>query len=481
MNAVTLGIPRILVSGTGPGVGKSTVSIGLTYELRRRRHSVSCAVLGPRLGQAAILKRVSGRSVRCLDPHLLSSDQILVSLFQAGVGADYVVIDGQEGLFDGPVAGVFRGSDAEMAALTKSQVVLVADGRSYGASIAGVQKGFSALAGGARTDGGFDVAGMIINRVERIPAVGAQCRDDRDMQFFGKALAAFGMNGPLGIVPEFPHGCEFPRMPPRQERNETLLPRQFLVELQKQVQTNVDVPGIMERAELAPAVSVVDFSYEPMHRRCRIAVSEDSCFHLMFQDNLEWLRYYGAELVTFSPLADEGLPRMIGAVYLTGASLAEYAVELARNRGMLNALRQFSEAGGVVYSEGGGTAYLCKDFKPEGASEAIPGVGVLPMSAVAERGTFEYEEAVTFEESILGRPGLVVKGISTGEWKAKNEERMLKSLKIGRAEGGPAPEGFSPGAQVFSTFRFLHFGSNPQLARNLADAAEVVEPTGASA
>ncbi len=479
MSAVTLGIPRVIISGTGRGVGKSTIALGLAYELRRRRHSVSCVVLGPRLGQAAILKRAVGRSARCLDPRLLNTEQILISLFQAGVGADYVIIDGQDGLFDGPQVGSFDGTDAEMAALTKSPVALVVDARGYGGSVAAVEKGFSTLAGGARADGGFELAGSILNRVDRIAAEGAVSKETVDAAYFGKAFAAFGMNPPIGFMPEFDHGCTFPHSPPTQERNETLLPRQFFIDLQTQVGSNIDIQALMEKAELAPAVSIVDFSYEPMHRRCRIAVSEDSCFHLMFQDNLEWLRYYGAELVTFSPLADEGLPKKIGAVYLSGACLAEYAGELSRNRNMIEALRDFAERGGVIYAEGASTAYLSRDFKPEGATEPVPGVGLLPMSSLAERTGLHYEEAVTYEESVLGRPGLVVRGICTGEWKTKKEERMLKALKIARGGGVPVPEGFSPGAQIFATFRFLHFGSNPQFAKNLADAAEVVEPTGA--
>ena len=274
MNVVSLSMPRVIVSSTGSGVGKSLISLGLAYELRRRRQSVSCAVLGPRLAQATILKRVAGRSARCLDPRLLSSSQILASMFQAGVGADFIIIEGQSGVFDGTEVGSFAGSDAEMAALTKTPVVLVVDARGLGASVAALVKGFSVLAQGARVEGGFDIAGAILNRASVGSSAGTSVA--RDAAYYGKALEAFGMPAPLGVLPEFFHESRFPGDTITQQKNETLLPRQFLVELHRLVQQHVDIDRLVEQAEMAPAVPIPDFSYDPMHRRCRIAVSDDS-------------------------------------------------------------------------------------------------------------------------------------------------------------------------------------------------------------
>jgi cobyrinic acid a,c-diamide synthase len=473
MAVENLGIPRVIISGTGAGVGKSLITMGLAYELRRRRHSVSCAVLGPQIAQTTILKRIAGRSARCLDEGLLSSSQLLVSLFQSGVGADFVLIEGRNGLFDGTPVGTFRGSDAEMAALTKSPVVLVVDARGFGASVAALIKGFSVLSGGSRTNGGFDIGGTILNRADL--GTGKQAKD---LAYYNKALDSFGMSPLLGLMPEFVHDAVFPSGIIHQGKNETLLPRQFLVELQRLVQQHVDIDRLIEQAELAPAVSIADFSYEPMPRRCRIAVSDDSCFHLCFQDNLEWLRYFGAELVTFSPLADSELPKKIGAVYLTGASLPAYAEELGRNTSMMHSLAAFADSGGVVYAEGSGAAYLCRDYRPEDAPRSVPGVGIVDASAVFDSAGFSYDESVTIEETVLGRPGLVVRGINTGEWRTSRDERVMLAMRVSRNSKPAVMDAFSPGPQIIATFSLLHFGSNPQVARNLADAAEVVLPTG---
>jgi len=468
-----LAVPRLLISGAGSGVGKSMIMAGLAYEFRRRSMSVSCCVLGSHLSQAAILRRISGRFVRVLDERVLTEAQILVSLFQAGVGADLVLIEGRRGIFDGLEPGSFRGADAQFAALTRTPAVIVADSRGLGASIAALVKGCTDLAGSSRTVGGFDVAGAILNRTELGSGKGA-----RNREFYERGMEAFEMPKLLGVLPEFHHDATFPQNDVSQQKNETLLPRQFLVDLGKLVGQHVDIDRIVEAAELAPAVQLSDYSNLPMGRRCRIAVSDDSCFSLVVNDNLDLLRYFGAELISFSPLADDKVPSRVGALYLTGACLHEYLNDLRQNSSMMQSIRDFSEKGGVIYAEGGGSAYLCRDFRCDGVDKPSEGVGLIPLSAVHDTAGFSYQDGVTLEESVIGRGGMTFRGLNTGEWRGTKEDRLVKAFRISR-DGKPTfVEGYSPGPQILCTFSFLHFGSNPILAKNLADAAEVVAPVG---
>jgi hypothetical protein len=54
----------------------------------------------------------------------------------------------------------------------------------------------------------------------------------------------------------------------------------------------------------------------------------------------------------------------------------------------------------------------------------------------------------------------------------------MLAMRVSRNSKPAVMDAFSPGPQIIATFSLLHFGSNPQVARNLADAAEVVLPTG---
>lgn len=460
-----LAVPRFIVSGVAPGVGKSLLCLGLSVALRKRNLSLSCCVISPNLTQAVIHKRISGRYVRCLDEKILSAGQILSAVHHAGVGADIVMIEGNAGLYDGWSPGSLRGSDAEIASITKSPVILVADVRGFGNSLVALLKGYCEFAKG------FDVAGVIANRIQRGDEVETQ-----DKVYFDCALQAAGLSSLLGAVPEIRGAVPMPRMLASQNENKTSLPRQFIVDVGNLVSDHIDVDGLIMRANNVASVRFEDYEDLPSGRRCKIALSDDSCFSVGFQDNLDLLKYYGAELVAFSPLADMALPRKIGGIYISGAYLNEYGRELAANESMKQSIREFADSGGIIYTEGGGSAYLCSEFQPDPAGEILQGVGIIPACAVYEpKETFSYADSVTVEESVFGRQGLIVKGISTGEWRLKSDAQLLKALRISVA-GNPAyQEGYSPGAQILSTFMFAHWGSNPIIAKNIVDGAEVVK------
>ncbi len=455
-------IPRLIISGSSTGVGKTLLTMGIAYELRKRRLSTSCCVSGARLAQAAILKRVCGRYVRSIDDRLLTSAQTVLSLRHASLGADIILIDGKNGLYDGSSPGAFGGSDAELAALTSSPVVLVVDARGFGSSLAVLYKGY---ADSAR---GFKVEGALINH-----SAPEELKHQRDIEFFKESFEAYGFDSPLGLVPHGNVEGVVPLPGVSQAKNTTVLPRQFFVELERLVRNNVDVDRIIELANGARPVEIEDTVGPPATRRCRIAVSDDSCFCAGFQDNLDLLRYFGAELVPFSPLADEDLPKNIGGVYITGAYLSDYAEELAGNICIRNSLQEFANAGGVVFSEGAGTAWLCRDYRVDPQASLIPGVGLINATAVGGSSGAAYYEGVTIDESILGRAGLILKSINTGEWKISTDERLMVTMRVSRPGVPMTSEGYSPTAQLFATFHFFHFGSNPLVARSIIDAAQI--------
>lgn len=460
-----LAVPRVLLSGTHTGVGKTLLGIGLTHELRRRNVSLSCCVIGPNLLQAIVLKRLSGRYVRCLDQNLLSSSQILTSCYMSSLGSDLVLLHGNRGLYDGNLAGSIAGSDAELAILTRTPVTLVVDGRGFGNSVAALFKGFSDFGAG------FDLIGAILNNLS------SEQLDEHPRQFYDHCMRQVDLAPTLGVVPQLPGTHAVPPRGASQQKIETSIARQLLIDLGNLVSQHVDIEELVEKAGNVVSLRLESFEHKPSARRARIAVSDDSCFNICFQDNLDLLRYHGAELVSFSPLADSSLPDNIGGLYLCGACLNEYAGDIAANQSMRDSIRDFAHSGGVVYSEGSGTAYLCDQFHVSDQPDAYPGVGLIPGTAQATQYQFNYIEGVSVEDSILGRPGLILKGIMTGEWALRGSNQMMRSFRVSYDNSPPEHEGFSPGAQIVSTFMFIHMGSNPELAKNFVDSVEIAQRT----
>ena len=454
--------PRILISGLQDNPGKVLIAMGLIQELRKRGVSVSCCVTGSNITQSLVFKRISGRYVRSLDDQVLSSSQTVLSLAGAALGSDIVVIVGEKGLFDGSEHGSLLGTNADLASNTDTPTLLVLDVTHIDASVVALLKGAQELASG------FSVVSTILNRVSK------DKRGKRD--YYQSAFDSYGLEAPIGYVPEEDPPIKVPPRGLSETVNQTLLPTQFFTSAGNLINEYVDVNKIIEVAQNASPISldIEDFAISP--RKTKIAVTDDSCFGIIYQDNLDLLRFYGAEIITFSPLADSSIPRDIGALYITGGFIDEYGEQLSENISMAASIREFAENGGVLYSEGSGTAYLCKEFSSGEPRSRFTGVGIIPAIADRTQPEVDYVDAVTIEETVFGMPGLILKGITNSQWKINDEEAMIKGLRISRDNASTLHEGYSPLAQVIATTALFHFGSNPEIAKNIADAAEITCP-----
>ena len=463
--------PRVIITGTNQGVGKSLITMGLILALRKQNVSVSCCIHGSNLFNSILYQRLIRRYVRCIDNNLLTVNQINSTIDSSCVGSDLLIIDGKNGLYDGELSNNFMGSDAELSHNSRTPAILVIDAYKYSNSIGALVRGYveSAL--------GFDIAGTILNKIENQNMKGISLRTTKDRLYYESIYKLFQIPEFLSTFPELNDCSFFPTSIPSQTKNTISLPRQFFIDLGQIATEHINLDKILEIASSAPKLPVDQIRSNPYRRRCKIAVSEDTCFNLCFHDNIELLKFFGAEIVTFSPLADLSLPKKIGAVYITGGFLNDYGQDMHTNESMKNALRDFASKGGVIFSEGSGTAYLCEKFIKdiETPSEFYEGVGLIKGNAINTASKFEYFDAVTSEESVLGRPGLELKGIDIGDWKLDYSKKTnVRSLKVSPRNRPPEEEGFSPGPQIFGTFRFLHLGSNIEIAKNIVDAAEVV-------
>lgn len=466
-------VPRFILSSTTSGIGKSLLGIGLSVAFKKRDINLSCCVIGPRLAEATAFRRMSRRFVYSLDEKLLSREQMISCIYNAGVGADLLFIEGHKGLYDGYISGLYRGSDASIAELTKTPVVLAFDSRGFEASIAAVIKGYTELARG------FQVSASIANRMPI-----DQNRRDELKATFDDALIEAGLPTLVGAVPEIEINEHEPIDQVSELVTQTLYSRQFLIDLANFVNQYIDLESLVKIAQTAAKLKIETPIIESSSRRCRVAFSDDVVFNLSFQDNLDLLKINGADVVSFSPLADLNLPKDIGAVYLTGGCLARYANDLAKNKSMRQALLNFYNSGGVIYAEGSGAAYLCSKIRVD-ENQEYEGVGLIPATACLVNEGLSYVDTVTIDDSILGRSGLILKGISTGNWVLNYEDTNKKTMRVLRSSKSPAKvrqivdrsaylDGYSPGAQVVASFSYFHWGSNPQIAKNIVEAAAVV-------
>ena len=114
----------------------------------------------------------------------------------------------------------------------------------------------------------------------------------------------------------------------------------------------------------------------------RIAVARDRAFNFAYRENLDRLAQMG-QVVYFSPLAGDELPKDVNLVYLPGGYPELFAPQLALNRMLASQLVQYAEAGGRILAECGGMMYLGRSLTDQDG-KVWPMAGVLPIECTMQ-------------------------------------------------------------------------------------------------
>ncbi len=516
--------PRIVVAGTHSGVGKTSVTLALVAAIRQRGLKVRCFKVGPDYLDPTYLKLASGGPCYNLDGWMMGR-QYVESLFEAKCrDADIAVVEGVMGLYDGAYPTTPEGSTAEMAWWLEAPVILVANVHGMARSVAALVKGYVELEGATAIRGvianqcGSEVHKDWIREAVKafgLPAVvgtiprgafpdlpsrhlGLVTADGRNLG--ATTLAALGaamethasvdeilriarsteQRGPArktGTVldrtatglPEGESGRERQnRENAREPASEPLkegatrsaagegVPYKFWLQEQgvgsRSTESEVPVPLCSE----APSAGA----------RLRLGVAYDEAFHFYYQDNLEALEAYGAELVRFSPLHAGAVPEQLDALYLGGGYPEEHAPALSENGSMLASVRGFAKSGRPVYAECGGLMYLSESIERLDGTRYTQ-VGILPgwTRMLPKLKSLGYVEVTLAADSLFGPKGSRLRGhefhyselvgdpLQADDWSGVYQIRR-------RRGGNISVEGFQRG-NVLVSYCHVHFASRP--------------------
>jgi len=158
----------------------------------------------------------------------------------------------------------------------------------------------------------------------------------------------------------------------------------------------------------------------------RIAVAIDEAYCGYYPETLDLLEAAGAELCDFSPLRSEAIPDNVDVVYFGCGHPERDPEKLAANHCLKQSLRCYAAAGGRIYAEGSGLAYLCREIVlPSGRT--IPMTGLLPATARRLPQTCAAEPAeVTFGVSSWLAPARVsLRGYRHTGWQIEPRGPMI--------------------------------------------------------
>ena len=149
---------RLFISAAHKSSGKTTVCVGLCAALRARGEVVQPFKKGPDYIDPLWLALAAGRPCYNLDAYLMGAEEIRAQVARSMRGATLGLIEGNKGLYDGlDLEG--SNSNAAMAALLGTPVVLVIDARGMTRGIAPLILGYQAF------DKNIRIAGVILNQL----------------------------------------------------------------------------------------------------------------------------------------------------------------------------------------------------------------------------------------------------------------------------------------------------------------------------
>lgn len=182
------------------------------------------------------------------------------------------------------------------------------------------------------------------------------------------------------------------------------------------------------------------------------------------------LRSAGAEIVQFSPLHDDALPKDISGIYLGGGYPELYASQLSCNQNMREQIQQAHLKDVPIYAECGGLMVLTQSLT-DLDGKTHPMFGLIPgHSRMLDRLQIGYRLITACQDSILLQQGQRTRGheFHYSDWldyPANVDHAYDISPRIGH---DTRPEGFVKN-NLLASYTHLHFGSQPVMARNFVN------------
>ena len=426
----------LLISAARSGAGKTTVTLGLLAALARRGVMVRAAKAGPDYIDPAFHAAATGHASINLDSWSMPPMLLNALIADASEGADLLVVEGVMGLFDG-VAGVAgrEGSSANLAARFKLPVLLVLDVTAQSQSAAAMVRGFASHEPDVR------VAGVILNRVG----------SERHRTLVTDAIARLGMP----VVGAIPRSAAF-GLPERHlgliQAGEYKDLTARLGGLADMAEQHLDLDAILALAVPLDHPRTALTALPPPGQR--IALASDAAFSFIYPHLLNGWRRAGAEIIPFSPLANEAPPEACDICWLPGGYPEVHAATLAAARIFRDGLARFAQTR-PVHGECGGYMVLGEGIEDaDGAMHAMTGLLGHSTSFQKRRMHLGYREATLLADSPVGAAGSKLRGHEFHYASLLSPGNDAPLVELCDAQGRPVAE--RGGRRGHATGTFFH-------------------------
>ncbi len=384
--AIIIGAPR-------SGSGKTSITIGLLRAFARRGVKVRGVKTGPDYIDPGFHEAATGCPGLNLDSWAMHPSLLRYLAAEQASDAELLIIESAMGLFDGIRSDQNRsGAASDLARLFGIPVLLVLDVSGQSQTAAAVAHGF------AHYDPQVKLAGCVLNRVgsDRHRTLCSEAINHIGMPVLGAVLRDPNLVLPerhLGLV----QASEHPEMDAHINR------------LADAMEASLDLDAVFAAAlPFDPSDGQPDHALAPPGQR--IALAQDAAFTFLYPHVARHWRSVGAELIPFSPLANEAPAEDCDVCWLPGGYPELHAGRLAAAEQFRKGLIRFSQTR-RVHGECGGYMVLGDTLEDaEGVTHPMMGLLSHQTSFAKRKMNLGYRQATLLNTCPLGAEGQTVRG-----------------------------------------------------------------------
>ena len=488
-----------LITAGASGSGKTSVVVGLLSLLQKKGYNVGSFKCGPDYIDPMFHRAVMGVESHNLDLFLASADRVKEFYQRYSAGKTAVICEGAMGYFDGLGGITDEASAWKVADTLDLPVIAVIDAKGASLSIAAQILGLKSL----RQP--HHIVGVILNKCSKMlyqrlkPVLEAEtgvkiigCLPYVEGAEFSSRHLGLYTAGEISdinqridkIAAALDDSLDFEAFEELCKRNVKAGDGVEQLELEDRKtcasegedctldgrKTCANELGYAESRKTCANCGKPDASTDcKTHAKAKIAVARDDAFCFLYEETLDTLEEQGAELVFFSPLHDEGLPKGVSGLYLPGGYPELFAGELSFNEDMLKDVKSAIESGLPTVAECGGFLYLCESLE-DGNGDIYEQVGIFKGAATNKEKLvrFGYSLLSQEEDSLLFRKGEEVPMHEFHYWDAADPGSDLLATK---PLGGRSYRCAYSTDTLYAGFPHLYLAGKPKLAARFVEKA----------
>lgn len=434
--------PRIMLTAPASGSGKTLITCGILQALVNRRLDVASFKCGPDYIDPMFHSRIIGARSRNLDTFFTDAPTTRYLFGRAASTAEISVIEGVMGFYDGMGADL-SSSSYDLSNTLDVPVVLILNCKGAATSVVALIKGMKEFRENR-------IVAVILNRMSMkvYPEVKALIEKEVGIRVLGTLPDVKDMileSRHLGLV-----------LP-----GEVQSLREKMNSLAAVVEKNIDMDALIELAHSAPPVSYDVPDMPEITGHPRIGLASDDAFCFTYADNIDLLREMGAEIVEFSPINDERLPKGLDGIILSGGYPELHAKALSSNVKMMSDIREAIENGMPCIAECGGFMYLNRSLQDQDG-KPHPMVGLLDGDCIKTDRLvhFGYISISAKEDQLILPAGGAVKGHEFHYWSCSDNGSGCIASRVSRDEKYDCAVS---GPDIYAGYPHLYFFSNTEV------------------